>query len=376
MAPPPPVAAAAPKVDPVPPPPPPAPQPPITKAETDKQAPFDVVKVYFGTDRLDTASTRPAERFANDRGPGITYGECVVTIPARHRKGELEAPPSWLPSRLYRMMEDPERHVVLDRVTSLARDQFLDTLRRASETGGRKALVFVHGYNNTFEDAARRTAQITHDAEFDGVALFYSWPSKAALLEYPRDETNVDRAQIYLQAFMRDLALNGSFDSVYLIAHSMGNRALTSAFLELRKTIPRARFAVFKEIILAAPDIDAEVFQTRIAPALASTPSKITLYASSKDKALAISKDFNGYRRAGDTDGGPIIQPGIETIDSSGVRTELYYQAGLGHSYIGDSAEVLADLRDLLVRGLRPDQRSSLVRDAKGLYWKFKAGGQ
>lgn len=58
----------------------------------------------------------------------------------------------------------------------------------------RRAFIFVHGFNNSFEDAARRTAQIAFDVKFDGVPLFYSWPSKGKALDYVYDTNNADQA--------------------------------------------------------------------------------------------------------------------------------------------------------------------------------------
>src|SRR5207245_2644693 len=77
----------------------------------------------------------------------------------------------------------------------------------------RKAFVFVHGFNNSFEDAARRTAQIYHDVEFDGVPLFYSWPSKGKLRDYSYDTNNADQAVGYLKAFLQDLAGRGGLST-------------------------------------------------------------------------------------------------------------------------------------------------------------------
>jgi len=342
---------------------------PAVKGEMQQKLPFTGMKVFFGTDRQDTEKTEPYLRFANERGSGIVYGTCVVTIPSSHTKGELEGPPSFLPSVLYRAMENPSRHVVLNKVTILTRTDFLKAVREAP---GRKALVFIHGYNSTFEDAARRTAQIASDAEFDGMPMFYSWPSKASFKDYPDDEDTIELSHIYLRAFLRDLAMESNFDAIYLIAHSMGNRALTRAFIDLKSEIPPAKLAVFKEIVLTAPDIGAEVFRKAIAPALAGTPGRITLYASSNDKALQISKDFHGYIRLGDTDEGLVIVSGMESIDASQVHTELYWN--LGHTYVGDSPEILRDLNSLLVKGLRASQRFGLesVPTQSGPYWKFK----
>lgn len=40
------------------------------------------------------------------------------------------------------------------------------------------ALLFVHGYNNSFTFAAQRIAQLVVDTDFKGMASFFSWPSQ------------------------------------------------------------------------------------------------------------------------------------------------------------------------------------------------------
>ena len=123
----------------------------------------------------------------------------------------------------------------------------------------------------------------------------------------------------------------------------MGNRALTRALGSLLAEDLSVRPRL-KEVILTAPDIDADVFRRDIAPALVASGRPITLYASSKDLALVASKKVHGYARAGDAGPGLVVLPGIETIDASTVDTSL-----LAHSYFAEtrrcSGPLLSDQR-------------------------------
>jgi esterase/lipase superfamily enzyme len=125
---------------------------------------------------------------------------------------------------------------------------------------------------------------------------------------------------------------------------------------------------LFREVILTAPDIDADVFRRDIAPAIVKTAHRVTLYASSNDEALVMSKKVHGYPRAGDSGSQLVIVPGIDTIDVSSVDTSL-----LGHSYYGSNGTVLADLLDLLHDSKPPLQRRWLRPRQLGemLYWAF-----
>lgn len=279
--------------------------------------------------------------------------------------GELESPSIW---RL-EFREDPEKHVVLLNVNVTTKDDFFADLSQLIRNSSRQqAFLFVHGYNVTFEDAARRTAQISYDLAFAGAPVFYSWPSRGTEAAYPYDEANIEWAESNLRRFLQDFLTRSEAEDIYLIAHSMGNRALTRAVASVLENNPQLRTRV-KEVILTAPDIDADVFKRDIVPALTATGRPVTLYASSEDNALKLSKTFHGYPRAGDAGPGLIIMPGMETIDATSVDSSF-----LGHSYFADNQTVLSDIYYLLNYARRAHQRTALeAKDTdQGRYWEFK----
>jgi esterase/lipase superfamily enzyme len=312
----------------------------------------------------DLASSTPAVNvYGNGRGE-LEFGECEVTIPRRHEPGKIERPSLW---RL-EFHESLDRHVVLRTVERRGEDAFFTAVRERVASSPRSDLfVFIHGYNVSFDMAARRTAQMAHDLKFEGAPIFYSWPSQGGLLKYPVDETNVSWTVPHLKQFLRQLASRSEARAINVIAHSMGNRALASAVRELSLEEP-LREKRFQQVVLAAPDIDAEVFQRDVAPLLASSAEHVTLYASSRDQALAASKIVHGYPRAGDSGAHLLVLPGIETVDVTEVDTGI-----LGHSYYGNSIPILRDLERVLHGALTKDQRPWLQtaqRDGHP-YWVF-----
>jgi esterase/lipase superfamily enzyme len=231
----------------------------------------------------------------------------------------------------------------------------------------RQVFVFLHGFGVSFNDAARRTAQLAYDLKFDGAPIFFSWPSRAqlSLLDYTKDEDSVRWAVDDLEKFLREVAAKSGASKMYLIAHSMGNRCLTEAIkgMNLSEKSP----AVFKEVVLTAPDIDADTFERSIVPAITGSSSRVTLYASSNDKALALSKSVHGYRRAGDSSEGVLVVPPVETVDASKVETTFD-----GHSYYGESHAVIADLFALIHHGKAAANRLGMrsMKDPRGqAYW-------
>jgi esterase/lipase superfamily enzyme len=324
---------------------------------------YKIVDVLYATDRLRNTESGGLVGFGGGRSKAIEYGTCEVSIPNTHHEGELESP------GLLEFHEDPEKHVVLLAVQPATHDAFIgDLAARVAASPGKTALVFVHGYNVTFEDAARRTAQIAFDIHFGGVPMFFSWPSLGETLAYPVDMTNADWAQFDLKAFLIDIADHSGADNIVLIAHSMGNRVLATALIEAAEARPGFAARV-REVVLAAPDIDADTFRRDLAPRVIAATRGTTLYASSTDAALQVSHRYNGEARAGDVAAGPIVVDGMDTIDVSAVDP-----GPLGHSYIGDSPSVLDDVAKIVDQGMRAGVRLGVpVSGPDGTYWRMAA---
>ncbi|HZN35615.1 MAG TPA: alpha/beta hydrolase [Pirellulaceae bacterium] len=303
------------------------------------------------------------ERSAGNR---VELGLCEVTIPRSHISGELEAPTVL---RL-EVREDAARHVVLRGTQRLASPKFFELLQQRVEQSPRRELfIFVHGFNVSFEDAARRTAQMHHDLRFDGAPVFFSWPaSDKFVLTYAADESNVATSAPNLKQFLLEIVQRTQARSINLIAHSMGNRALGAALREIDLEL-RGESRLFNQVILAAPDLDAEDFRTNIAPALRRTAKGLTLYASSRDDALLASQLLHRGPRAGDAGQGLVVIPGIDTIDVTAIDSSPW-----GHSYYGSSDPVLTDLKALLLQSTPAQDRTWLSpaeRDGQ-TYWIFQ----
>jgi len=349
-----------------PPPPPPAEPPPAVQVPTESpegQGVFTRVGVFYATDRRRGPSTAPATIYGGNRNESaaeapLEYGSCEVSIPAIHHTGELEAPKWWK----LEFRPDPEKHVILLSVVPQAGDSFFANLKAAIDRASdRDAFVFIHGYNTTFQDAARRTAQIAYDLKFKGAPILYSWPSQGKAAAYTVDEAAVEWSTDHLRWFLTTIRQKTGATTIHLIAHSMGNRALTRAL----EAIPAEQKPMFRSIVLAAPDIDAGLFR-QLADRFTSKAQRVTLYASSKDEALIASKKVHGYPRAGETDNGVLILPGIDTIDASAVKTDF-----LGHSYFNSIVPDMAVLFQFLAP---PDKRPKLMprTSGGGRYWMIQ----
>jgi len=328
---------------------------------------YATVNVFYATDRKSTQSEDVGKRFGGERGE-VQYGTAKVSIPRNHKMGALEAPSVWK----FQFRADPEKHVVLlDLETMDATAYFRSVATQIKRSTRKSAFVFVHGYNVTFEEAARRTAQISYDLGFDGAPVFYSWPSQGDVAKYTFDESNVEWSAAKLERFLVDFAEKSQADQIYLIGHSMGTRAMTQAYVSLLSSRPDLK-KKFVEVILAAPDIDADVFKRDIAPAILAGEGKITLYASSEDVPLKASKAVHaGYSRAGDSVPDIVLVNGMESIDATGMGTDF-----LNHSYFAENRSIISDIFHIVHNRLRAQNRAGLEPvskpNAAGIYWRFK----
>lgn len=328
------------------------------------------VPVYFATDRerKETNSKSIKISYGGDRNPKskLEYGLATVSIPAERRMGYIQRPKWWK----LEFREDVNKHIVLLNLENYDREYFQTKLREDIKNSIKpELLLFIHGYSVSFHDAVLRTAQISHDLEFEAPAILYSWPSAARKEMYISDGNNVEWTIPHLKEFLQFLLTTVGAKSVSAIAHSMGNRALARAIKESDFSNLGNDAASLRHIIFAAPDIDAGIFE-QLARNFATKADSFTLYASSNDKALQVSKAVNGNPRAGDSGKDLVIVDGVDTIDASSIDTGF-----MGHSYFGDNRSVISDIFYLLKQDLPPNQRACLdemtLRNLT--YWLFKA---
>ncbi|MBK8491311.1 MAG: alpha/beta hydrolase [Saprospirales bacterium] len=324
---------------------------------------FSTVPVYYATDRKPSGKLDPYKFYSGKPDPeGLAFGKCIVTIPAIHELGELERPSWWT----LEFSENTARHMVLKEVSPLSESDFFQELQLAGLTSNKhEALVFIHGFNVSFDEAALQAAQIAYDVSFGGIPVLYSWPSKGSVFKYGKDGKQNATTVPHLEYFLEALAQNGGFEKIHIVAHSMGNRALTESLMNLARKEPDQR--LFDQVILAAPDVDSKAFVQDIAPLIYQTAQNVTLYASSKDKALLLSEKINKAPRAGEAGEHLVVVDHIETVDASDIDTDF-----LGHSYFSNTWLLIDDLHKLIDKGWVAERRELKTKEReRWRYWLF-----
>ncbi len=311
---------------------------------------FSEVEVFYATDRQRTTIAAADQRYGisrNNESAHLEYGKAIVTIPESHVAGQVERPKWWK----LEFKEVPEKHVILLEPELMEESTFYRSIHDASTTRpANELLMFIHGFNVAWGDAMRRTGQISYDIGFGGVTFCYSWPSQGSLDKYPVDKENSEWTVPHLTKVLADLQTKSQVGKIHIIAHSMGTRALAYAIANAKDEGIQLNL---NNVILAAPDMDRDIFKEQILPKLAPNTKRLTMYSSSEDTALKISASFNGSPRLGLSGTGIFVINQMDTVDASGIDTSL-----LGHSYYGSQKVVVKDIFGVIIKDLLPPARN------------------
>lgn len=285
--------------------------------------------------------------YTGERNPDLSVGIVRVRVPEGHHIGNIELPRSLklFGFELRRDTLDPTKHFTIRSIETTDEAKWIKTL---AATKKKNALVFVHGFNTKFRDAVFRAAQITWDLQFRGTMVLFSWPSRGDIADYLYDKESALGSRTDFLRVIADLYRAG-YDNIDVIAHSMGNLIAVDALSNSAATRSPTAIA---QLVMVAPDVDRDMFVQDIS-GVAKVTKGLTLYASKNDKALQLSKRVaGGIPRAGDVpDAGPVVLPGLWTIDVSLIGDELF---GLNHNTFATTRNVLNDLAILLMEGKPP----------------------
>ena len=246
------------------------------------------VPILIATTRQRSDSD-PGEMFGADRAQAMSYARIGVSIPPDNSRkiGEIQWPPS--------PPGDPHRDFVTVSAEYLDKQSFSIALAIASKTTRRsKAMVFVHGFNNRFDDAAYRLAQIVQDSKAPVIPVLFSWPSRGvvSLSAYNYDRESASQSRQSLEEVLDTIARNPNIKEVTLVCHSMGCQ-LTMEALRSRSMHAGKIGAKVRNVLLVAPDLDVNIFREQMQQ-IGSNRPRFALFLSQDDHALKISKSISG----------------------------------------------------------------------------------
>ena len=269
---------------------------PVASAPGVKQRPIYVATTRKRADPSDNI-------FTSENAGALSYAKFVVGIPPNHRPGHIEWPDGKTSSGV--------NFATIEQAV-LTGSEFRDMVAPAKSSRRAKKqnlLIFVHGFNNNFQESLYRMAQLDADAAFNGHAILFAWPSKGDPTRYEDDKTAANTSRDQLIELLTTVTGSPQVGEIMVVAHSMGGMLVAETLRELRLQRRDRVIARLNRVILAAPDIDAQAFRSQV-QTIGPLKPPMTVLVSKDDKALKLSSLLSGSRvRAGALDvDNPLVQ--------------------------------------------------------------------
>jgi len=298
-------------------------------------------------------SDLPGQIYGSQRGE-LSGHVFKVSVPPNHEVGRLEWPSGDEP--------DPENEFA---VVDLQPAEPTDVWRWFDEqdTDGR-VLIFVHGYNVQFADAVFRLAQIAEDLSIRAAPVLFSWPSGGELAGYYYDRESANYSRDAFESVISQAVESEKVTQVAILAHSMGSW-ITMETLRQISIRDGALSEKITDVVLAAPDLDVDVFQKQFQRLGAQRPH-FTFLVSNDDRALNVSKVLGrGVQRLGAID--PTQEPYRSRIEATPGVTFVDLSAlegggRMAHTKFAESGEMV----DLARQTLADDEALAEERTSIG----------
>lgn len=306
---------------------------------------------------LFVASTRRGEGGVDDGR--ARFSLTTIGVPQGHRAGAIERPSFGAADR--------QRHFTVLGKRGMDEQEFYGEI--AAHVSGRVGvsrdiLLYVHGFNTGLDEARFRLAQVVADGDFSGVSALFAWNSRGGLFNYESDKEAATVSRDSLEKMLLALAQTPGVGRVHILAHSMG------AWLTM-ETLRGVAIAGHPdldgrlgEVMLAAPDIDLNVFRQQIARL---DPHHVSIFVAGNDRALSVSSRIAGARpRLGAMDPGKpedkaeLDRLGVAVHDISSFSTDF-----IGHGSFAEAPDVVRKIGAHLTAPRAQDADKQAVIDLR-----------
>lgn len=246
--------------------------------------PGPIVPLFVGTTRqLDVGGL-----YGPDRSEALHLARYDIAIPPARQIGKVVFPKR--PTK-----PDPQTDFLTTAQVFYPTEMgFRGDLSRALAANDDEAVIFVHGFNNTFAEGLYRFAQLDHDLQIPGVAVHYSWPSAAQPLGYVQDRDSALFARDGLEELIRDVAKAGA-KRIVLVAHSMGGQLTMEALRQIALRGDQGLMNRIDGVVLISPDMDVDVFRMT-AKVIGDLPEPFIIFGSPRDGVLRLSGFITGQQ--------------------------------------------------------------------------------
>jgi len=259
---------------------------------------------------------RPGAIYSGARSSALSFARIDMTVPPTHKAGSVEWPKT--------APGNPATDMVVRQVTTQDTVEQFDAELKAEldkrPPGTKKVAIFIHGYNTQFNEALYRMAQLTEDTKSRAVPVLFTWASRGETADYVYDTNSATSARDGLEETIRRVFASGA-EKVTILAHSMGNWATVEALRQISISGRRLPLEKIDNIVLAAPDIDVDVFKSQL-KRFGKPPKPFIVIVSADDKALAFSRFIAGgeNRLGAYTHDEELVELGAIVVDMTKVK--------------------------------------------------------
>lgn len=268
-------------------------------------------RFFFSTNRQLHDGGDPLNDFTNQFNDELTFGYFDTSVEPSLGLGMLINPTDWFQNE----------EIKLKRITTLEQTEFISELRNQVQASPYKGLlVVINGFRERFPSALRKTAFVSHIMDIDAPVLVFDWPGDQGSTPagYRRAQTIARDSGAGLAVLLKTLVNDVQPERTWLLANSMGGEVVVSAFTKLYQNADfRDAQTEFEDVVLTAPDVSHQEFGAQFADEISALTENLTVYVSSNDRALLMSRLINRQSRLGES----TLNPKAADLLSSARRT-------------------------------------------------------
>ena len=334
---------------------------------------------YITNRRAEPGDAAIEKRFGNEREAVLKFGLFDTAIQPTLGVGMIIDPTEWFQNEVIKLRD----------VEALDRPAFVEQVRAHVQNSPRRSLlVVVHGYREAFPSALRKTAFLGHVLDINSPVLLFDWPGNqgSSLTGYRRarrvaQESGAELAQT-LELIIREIRPA----RLWLVANSMGGQVVTDAFSRLYREADMADSETeIEDVILTAPDVDHDAFNEQFKREIKALVRNLTVYVSSNDRALLMSRIVNRSKRLGESTLSPdMLEEAVKLVDLIDPDSELITLVDVTpvnrtrnfHNFSLESPEFFDDLYLRLVNDSTPQSRLlyQFQTPDGAVYWILTSG--
>ena len=337
-------------------------------------------RFFYITNRRPGENHGPLEtRYGSQREERLKFGVFDATIQPSLGLGMIINPTEWFQNE----------EIQLTSVQPLEKAAFVEQTRKlVMESPYHSLLVVVHGFREAFPTALRKTAFLGHVLDVNSPVLLFDWPGNqgSSLSGYRRARQVAEASGAELARALKLVIEEIAPERLWLVANSMGGQVVADAFGLLYRDADLADAETeIEDVVLTAPDVDYEEFDNQFKQEIQALTRDLTVYVSSNDRALLLSRLINRGRRQGESTLTPDqLEEAIRVSDLIDPESDLISLVDVTpvnrtrnfHNFSLETPEFFDDLYMRLTNAETP--RSRLIYQIKSpegkVYWVLTRG--